>query len=651
MIKRFIVFLICIGIAWTSKAQQTAEKANKSMIKSAEEKAKEAARKAPISWYKIYTIEKDTTLVDTTLSLKRFYQFNYLRKDRFGHLQYPNEGQTYNRLDFGQERNSVFPEMGYQGKHHAFLEAEDIRYYHVPTPFSDIYFKTVMEQGQSVDALITLNTSKNFNISIAYKGIRSLGKYTNQLVSNGNLRLTASYKLPSGRFALNMHYVGQDFLNSENGGITTPSDFENGDAVYNNRARLQVYLTDAQSILKSKRFFFDHAFRVNTKDAQNNLYVIQRFNYEHKYFEYNQPTLATTLVINQVSTTFNRFGDAQVTASINDQATYDKLYNRAGIQYENKSLGTVRFFIENYNYSFGYDNSRSINSLVIPKRIEATINTLGGEYEYRKGSWKGFANLTNAISKQSIRNLEVKAAYALNDKNNFVFQYQNQSKLPNNNYILQQSSYNNYNWNNSFKNEKYNTLKAEANTQWVHATLQVATINDKLYFQDIQNVPNQQLVTPHQFSGTINYLSLKVDRDFKFKKLGFDLTVLYQKVDQKQLILNVPELTARSSVYYHSYWFNKAMYVQTGLTANYFTKYYANDYNPVLGEFFVQTQKEIGNFPVVDVFFNARVRQTRIFFIAEHVNSLVSKNNFYAAPSMPYRDFIIRFGFVWNFFQ
>lgn len=651
MIKRFIRILICIGIAWTSKAQQTAEKANKSMIKSAEEKAKEAARKAPISWYKIYTIEKDTTLVDTTLSLKRFYQFNYLRKDRFGQLQYPNEGQTYNRLDFGQERNSIFPEMGYQGKHYAFLEAEDIRYFHVPTPFSDIYFKTVMEQGQSVDALITLNTSKNFNISIAYKGIRSLGKYTNQLVSNGNLRLTASYKLPAGRYALNMHYVGQDFLNYENGGITTTSDFENGDAIYNNRARLQVYLTDAQSILKSKRFFFDHAFRVNPKDAQNNLYVIQRFNYEYKYFEYNQATLGTTLVLNEVSTTFNRFGDAQVTASINDQATYDKLYNRAGIQYENKSLGTVRFFVENYNYSFGYDNSRTINSLVIPKRIEATINTLSGEYEYRKGSWKGFVNLTNAISKQSIRNLEVKAAYALNDKNNFVFQYQNQSKLPNNNYILQQSSYNNYNWNNSFKNEKYNTLKAEANTQWVHATLQVATINDKLYFQDIQNVPNQQLVTPHQFSGTINYLSLKVDRDFKFKKLGFDLTALYQKVDQKQLILNVPELTARSSVYYHSYWFNKAMYVQTGLTANYFTKYYANDYNPVLGEFFVQTQKEIGNFPVVDVFFNARVRQTRIFFIAEHVNSLVSKNNFYASPSMPYRDFIIRFGFVWNFFQ
>lgn len=651
MKKRFVVILICIGIAWSSSAQQTAEQSTKSMMKTPEEKAKEAARKAPIAWYKIYTVEKDTTIVDTTLSLKRFYQFNYLRKDRFGQLQYPNEGQTYNQLDFGQERNTIFPEMGYQGKHYAFIEAEAIRYYHVPTPFSDIYFKTVMEQGQSVDALITLNTSKNFNLSIAYKGIRSLGKYINQLVSNGNLRLTASYKMPSGRYALNMHYAGQDFLNYENGGIATPSDFESGDAVFNNRARLQVYLNDAKTILKSKRFFFDHVFRVNPKDVQNNLLVIHRFNYEHKYFEYNQATLGTTLVLNDVSTTFNRFGDAQVTSSINDQATYDKFHNRAGIQYENKTLGTVRFFVENYHYSFGYENPRTVTTTIIPRKIQATITAVGGEYEYRKGSWRGFANITNAISSQSIRNLELKAAYTLNDKNSFVFYYQNQSKLPNNNYMLQQSSYNNYNWSTSFKNEKYNTLKAEANTQWLHAELQLTNMTDKLYFQDKQNVINQQLVTPHQFSGNINYLSLKIDRDFKFKRFGFDVTALYQKVDQSQPVLNLPELIARSSVYYHSYWFNKAMYVQTGLTGNYFTKYWANDYNPILGEFFVQTQKKIGNYPVLDVFFNARVRQTRIFFIAEHVNALFGKNNYYASPSMPYRDFIIRFGFVWNFFQ
>ncbi|MBX9808422.1 MAG: putative porin, partial [Flavobacteriaceae bacterium] len=71
----------------------------------------------------------------------------------------------------------------------------------------------------------------------------------------------------------------------------------------------------------------------------------------------------------------------------------------------------------------------------------------------------------------------------------------------------------------------------------------------------------------------------------------------------------------------------------------------------VIGEFFVQNKKEIGNFANLDFFFNARIQRTRIYLIAEHFNSSFSGNNFYSSPNNPYRDFMIRFGLVWNFFQ
>ena len=44
------------------------------------------------------------------------------------------------------------------------------------------------------------------------------------------------------------------------------------------------------------------------------------------------------------------------------------------------------------------------------------------------------------------------------------------------------------------------------------------------------------------------------------------------------------------------------MLLQTGVTLNYFTKHYANDYIGVLGEFFVQDQSKVGGFPVLDFF-------------------------------------------------
>ena len=91
--------------------------------------------------------------------------------------------------------------------------------------------------------------------------------------------------------------------------------------------------------------------------------------------------------------------------------------------------------------------------------------------------------------------------------------------------------------------------------------------------------------------------------------------------------------------------------LQTGFTLNYFTQYYANDYNPLLGEFYVQNETKIGDFPMLDFFVNARIRQTRLFLKAEHFNSAMTGFNFYSAPNYPYRDFMIRFGLVWNFFK
>jgi hypothetical protein len=77
-----------------------------------------------------------------------------------------------------------------------------------------------------------------------------------------------------------------------------------------------------------------------------------------------------------------------------------------------------------------------------------------------------------------------------------------------------------------------------------------------------------------------------------------------------------------------------------------------DSYNPVLGEFYIQNNEKLGGYPMLDFFINARVKQTRIYLKAEHFNSgFGTTNEFYAAPNYPYRDFVIRFGLVWNFFS
>ncbi|MGO4821464.1 MULTISPECIES: putative porin [unclassified Flavobacterium] len=602
---------------------------------------------ATIDQYRFISIERDTTYLDTSLTIQREYTFNYLRKDNFGLLAFPNEGQTYNSLQYGLDKFSPYPEMGFKAKHFNFLEANDIKYSSVATPVTELYFKSVMQKGQSLDAFFTLNISPRLNFSIAYKGLRSEGKYINQLSSTGNFRFTTSYNTLNNRYFANAHYTYQDILNEENGGITTISDFEDEDPKYDNRQRLEVYLTDAKSFLKGKRIFVDHFLRINPTKGENNLYVSHQFNYENKFFEYNQATVASTVG----ATTVNRFGDSYVSSGINDQTHYNKMYNKAGLTYENLTLGKFQFFADDYRSNFYYYQILIRDNETIPASLTRNINNVGGQYDYQKNKWLGKFLYSRSVTNQSLSNLDAKMQYELNEDNQFTFEYQNLNKLPNDNYNLHQSSYVDYNWSNDFKNEKINAISAKANTSWVNASLQLMTLKDHLYFSNTSNNDEQQLVSPKQYENTINYLAIKANREFNFGKFALENTILYQKVDQSEAILNVPQIVTRNTIYYTDYLFKKALFLQTGITLNYFTKYLANDYNPVIGEFFIQNKKEIGNYPNLDFFINAKIQRTRIYFKAEHFNSAVTGNNFYAAPNNPYRDFVIRFGLIWNFFN
>lgn len=644
------IFLMLVSLCGFSQDKPEADKKEKRLLS---EKVAENP-KAPIDQYRIVTLERDTTYVDTSLTIKKEYAFNYLRKDIFGLMPFANEGQTYTTLFYGLTRTTAYPEFGYKAKHFNYLEANDVNYYSVATPLTELYFKSVMEQGQTLDAFITVNTSERLNMSVAYKGLRSLGKYINQLSSTGNFRFTTSYQTETGRYFLNLHYVSQDMLNGENGGIVNDGDFEGEDNAFKNRARLEVYFKDAKSFLKGYRGFVDHGFRVNGKKGDNNLYVTHQFNYERKFFEYSQPTVLSTITDDQGDTyTIQRYGEAFATSNIIDQVRYNRMYNKAGLVYENETLGRFGFFADDFRFNYYFDKIVTLNGVSIPSSLNDEINSVGGQYEYGKGRWKGKLLYSVAVAGPATSNAEASAEFRINERNKLSFKYQNESKIPDHIYNLHQSSYLGYNWFNDFENVKINSLEATADTQWLTASLQLRTIKDQLFFSDDQDGVNDtlQIVTPKQYGKSINYLAIKIGREFRLGKFALDNTFLYQRADQEDDVLNVPEFVSRNTLYYSDYLFKRALYIQTGVTANYFTKYYANEYNPMLGEFFVQNQKEIGNFPMLDFFVNARIRQTRFFLKAEHFNSMFTGNKFYSAPHYPYRDFMIRFGLVWNFFQ
>jgi hypothetical protein len=612
-------------------------------------------KKAPVATYDMYqvvTLDRDTTYIDTSQSIRKAYSHNYLRRDNFGLLAFPNLGQTYNTLQYGLNGFSPYPEFGFTAKQFSYVKAEDVRYANVATPVTELFFKSTIQKGQLADSYFTLNTSPRLNFSISYKALRSEGRYINQQAKSGNFKFTTSYNSKNGRYIANMHYTSLKVQNEENGGISNVSDFTSGDPAFDNRDRLGVYFEDANSIFRSGRVFLDQTFRINSKKGANNLYVTDQISYEEMFYVYKQQTIPSLVDGVEV----NRFGDSYVTSGIDDVTQYNKMYNKVGLVYENSTLGSFTFFADDFRTNYYYNNVLFLdNGITVGNLIKQNINTIGGQYNYRKDKWRGKFLYSKSVTNQNLSNLDVSAVYDWNDENQLSFRYQSMNKLANNNYNLFQSSYKEYNWANDFVSEKINSISVNADTKWVALSVQLNTINDHLYFADVTSDAERnlsmQIVAPKQYGKAINYASLKVSREFVVGKWALDNTLLFQKVDQPDAILNVPEFVTRNSLYYSNSLFKKKLFFQTGIELNYFTSYYTNNYNPVIGEFFVQDRVKIGNAPLIDYFANFKIQRTRIYVKAEHINSLFSKNNYFSDANNPYRDFLIRFGLVWNFFN
>lgn len=594
--------------------------------------------KADIRLYKTFNSEKDTIYIDTSLTIQDEYKYNYLRKDNFGLFSFSNEAYLFNQLDYSKKANNILPQFGFNAKHITYLNNNDIYYYSVPTPLTDLYFKTVMRQGQSLDALISVNTKPNLNFTVAYKSIRSIGDYFNNLTSSGHFRFITNYNSVNKKYFLKANFVGQDIFNQENGGVIDITQLDGTNQSFSQRERVDVYFTDASSKLKGNRYFLDHSYQFSTG---NSLVLKHQAYYENKFYEFIQATSSP------------RLGNSFFSA-INNKTRFDVFYNKVGVSFKTKNLGEINFFIENYNYNQFYKIAQE-DAVFNPNskyNLHNRVNNIGGQYEFNHKKWDFNILLQNAISNQPTSNYEAFAKYKFSENNFVKISAQQTSKLPDNIFLFNVSDYSNYNWNISFKNEKTSILKVETKNKWFEANVQFTNLNDHLYFFNIEERIDSLVVKPFQYNKSIQYLSAELAKEIKYKNWALDNRIKLQEVQQDDKILNLPYLVLRNTLYYTKPVFKKAMLLQTGITVNYFSNYYADDYVAVLGEFYVQNQTKVGGFPVLDFFVNARVQQCRIYLKAEHLNALfTNKVDYYNTPNTPFRDFHVRFGLEWNFFK
>lgn len=642
-----------------------------------------------VSDYKIMYLDGTEKVVDTSLSLEGEYTFNFLREDYFEYLPLPNMGEGFNKLGYNFHDQPFTPQMGARVKHFGYFEKEDVPYYEVPSAYTELFFKSTFQQGQFLDTSLAINTSPRFNIAVSFRGFRSLGKYVSALSRSRQFRLSTQYQTYNQRYRLRMHQTTQSLENEVNGGLTNDSVYffenapnyveadESGNPVLDKDGNEQIVFYDgfldrnrlgtqiqADNVLEGKRYFMEHRYQMLPVAKDTTVYkmaVGYSASLENKKYKFNQ---------NRPGAYF--FENYEV-SNVRDSTSFNTLENKLYIQYKDKALGQFQLDLYHHNWDYSLGPKEYEKDTLLSNQIKTS--QLAAQARWQK---ELFGVTTSAMGYQSLNKDYATQALALDVKRPLVkdillgASYKYRSQPLNFNFYLAESDYKMYNWDNThLENQQFNTRSIFiSHPKWGRIQGEWTSIDNFTFLNNttrLRDLNKKFSLEVLQTDKKIDYFKARLDQRIDFGNFSWVNNVQYQKVNQEKdpdailsgpIALNVPEWLIRSTLMLTSSIFNKALFFQTGATFVFFTDYYADQYNPLLAEFVTQNNTKIGEYPRVDFFFNAKIKSSRIFLKLENISAPIehlididTPYDYYAAPFVPYRDFSIRFGLIWNFFE
>ena len=199
-------------------------------------------------------------------------------------------------------------------------------------------------------------------------------------------------------------------------------------------------------------------------------------------------------------------------------------------------------------------------------------------------------------------------------------------------------------------------LQGVLNYQKTRTRLRVAfdEIRNYTYFSTTYTTTNdarlQNVVQVEQQSSPITVITAEVAQDITFGPLNWETVLTFQKSTNNSA-LPLPLLNAYTNLYL-KFKIARVLNCELGADARFFTEYDAPEYVPAIGQYAAQgnsTKVKIGNYPIVNAYFNFKLKKARFFVMMSHVNSGTGNKQYFLAPHYPLNDRVFRLGVSWTF--
>jgi hypothetical protein len=571
-------------------------------------------------------------------------------------------------------------EPGWDPGFHSFdiykWKQRSVRFFNTTRPYSEINYLLGSKAEQIIEVMHTQNIRPNWNACFQYRFLNSPGFFQIQNTNHSNLLFSSWYESNSKRYNNYFFVMANHLQSAENGGIKNDHDYLNNTEVYKNRLDIPTML----GLEDYSKNFFSTDINTGTRYREFTGLLRQQFDLGKKdslvtdsaVVPLFYPRLRFEHTISYHTYKYQFFDIPHATSSrfyVPDSAYYDANYGMLinpgdTIYFRDRWKSLVNDFSV-----YQFPDAKNLQQFI---KLGAQLQLLKGEFsadtssfynvilhaEYRNKTrnqkWDAelFGNFYSAGFNSGDYNAHISLKRFVGKKNLGYAEigFENVNRTPSFLFDTRSSFYLDKTVTTGFKKE---------NSSHIFASLYQPGLKLRLS-GDYYLVSNYTYFTSFyklgQYEPLFNFLQVSAQKIFRLTKRLNWYADVYLQQKTGGVPLNIPLIFTRNRFAFEGNFFRN-LNLSAGVEIKYHTPYKADNYSPVLGQFFYQDSLTISNFPEIATFVHFRIRSFKAFIRAENLNTMeVTRdggfgftNNNLAAPGYPYPGLQLRLGIWWGF--
>ena len=543
-----------------------------------------------------------------------------------------------------------------------FLEPYSI-YYKTPgkqrflstkQPFSNITYQSGGSRQSKEERFtgeLSISYNKHLTVGFNIDYIYSRGFY--QYNSDKQMSYDFYTSYISDKYQMHAFVANNNYTHSENGGLNFTKSNEDGEELGKGSSlNYPTNLSKTWNYLRGRHLYLTNKYNLGyEKEGTQKFIPVASIILTNNYTDQRRRFQSQN--IEQLDD-FYHLEEASGTA-LNDQMAYYSFKNTLGISLNEGFRDWVKFgltaYIEQDNRLYRMpmkqlmwlatteqkESSTSIGGIlakekgdVLKYNLSAELGVLG----YDQGAYKLNADISTAIN--------IKGQKAIVKANGYI-----KSLVPQ--YLQQNFMSTYYQWSkDDIKLENTRRVYVGGEIYIPHTQTRlsggVENLTNYIYIQK-EKETSSLTIKPKQ--GDAQVFSIRLDQKLKYGILHWDNQVAFQKSTEEDII-PVPTFSLYTNLYIEAS-LAKVLTMQLGVDAHYHTKYYAQGYDPALGQFINQNEVEVGNFPFATAYANLHLKKTRFFVMMYNIAQGYGDSNYYITPNYPVNPMVFKFGLSWNF--